>query len=250
MAFVDLVGAGPGDPELLTVRAWRAIREADVVVHDRLVSQQILDLIPAGTERIDVGKARGTVRRPQEAIQRLLVELARRGRRVVRLKGGDPFVFGRGTEELDTCLAAGIECRVVPGISSALAAPASAGVPVTERGIARSFAVVTAETRTQAGLDQLRGAVGVDTLVLMMTATRLRDVVRELIRLGRPASQPAAAIENATRAEQRVVATSLDHLANEVEHHGLGAPMTVVVGEVAARARAVALPEWVDALVA
>lgn len=234
---VALVGAGPGDPELLTLRARRLIDEADVVVHDRLVSGEIMETISADILRIDAGKARGAARDSQDEIHRRLVDLARSGLRVVRLKGGDPFVFGRGSEEQDALAAEGIDSEVVAGLSSALAGPAAAGVPMTERGRAKSFAVVTAETCEQGSLEHLGKVAGADTLVLMMGASRLGDVARELIRLGRPADQPAAAIERATRPDQRVVVSTLGDLGMEVARRGLAAPMVVVLGDVAERAR-------------
>ena len=143
---VVLVGAGPGDPELITLRGARVLAEADVIVYDRLVAPALLDLAPPGAERIYVGKEPGRAPVPQPEIERLLVDRALDGAIVVRLKGGDPFVFGRGGEELAACAAAGVPCEVVPGVSAAVAAPAAAGIPVTHRGMARSFAVVTGST--------------------------------------------------------------------------------------------------------
>ena len=233
---VALVGAGPGDPELLTIRARQMLDAADVVVHDRLVSKEILSSIRPTVHLIDVGKARDAVRATQPEIHRLLIELAYTGARVVRLKGGDPYVFGRGSEEADALGAAGLRVVVVPGLSSALTAPLSAGIPVTERGVARSFAVLTVETRSGADFETLRRLAGAETLVLLMGAKRLPEICRELMRLGRPADLPAAAIERATQPQERVLRSTLGELAEDVKKHGLRPPMTTVIGEVA-RAR-------------
>lgn len=230
---VAVVGAGPGDPELLTLRARRLLDGADVVVHDRLVSAEILASIPPGVRRIDVGKARGSARKTQPQIHRLLVEQARAGKRVVRLKGGDPYVFGRGSEEVDALAAAGLEVEVVPGLSSALTAPLAAGIPVTERGVARSFAVLTVETRAGVDFAPLRRLAGADTLVLLMGAARLAEISRELMRLGRPADLPAAIVERGTQPQQRVLRSTLAELAEDAARQGLRAPMTIVIGEVA-----------------
>jgi uroporphyrin-III C-methyltransferase len=177
---VVLVGAGPGDPELITVKGAKALSAADVVVYDRLAAPALLDLAPGAAERIYVGKQPGGHAMSQEEINAVLVDQAHLGRTVVRLKGGDPFVFGRGGEELLACAEAGISCEVIPGITSALSAPASAGIPVTQRGMARSFAVVTASTTGAAhepdAVDLSTVATATDTLVLLMAARRARDV--------------------------------------------------------------------------
>jgi len=177
---VVLIGAGPGDPELITVKGARALGEADVVIFDRLVAPALLDLCRPEAERLYVGKEPGRAAVPQERICSLLVEQAMVGRVVARLKGGDPLVFGRGGEELLACARAGVPCEVIPGITSAVAAPASAGIPVTHRGIARSFAVVTASTAGTAhapdAADLGRVATAVDTLVLLMAAGKLEDL--------------------------------------------------------------------------
>jgi len=233
---VHLVGAGPGDPGLLTLRGLELLRTADVVVHDRLVSPATLLLARRGAEIIDVGKVPGCHRVSQQSINALLVDRARQGRRVVRLKGGDPFVFGRGHEELAACRAAEVDCVVIPGVSSAIAAPAAAGIPVTARGSARSFAVVTAETavRETGSGPQLAAVRDADTLVILMGRASLAAVTRTLIEAGRDPGTPAAAIERATTPRQRVVTATLGTLAETVERNGLAAPLVVVVGEVAA----------------
>jgi len=235
---VVLVGAGPGDPELITVKGARALAEADVVVYDRLAAPALLELAPTGAERIYVGKQPGGHAMKQHEIGAVLVEQALLGRTVVRLKGGDPFVFGRGGEELLACAESGIPCEVVPGITSAVAAPSAAGIPVTHRGIARSFAVVTASTAGTAhepDATDLRGiATAVDTLVLLMAAGRLAETCRALIDAGRDPDESAALVMWATTPEERTVIGTLTDLPALAGAASLGPPATLVVGEVAA----------------
>ncbi len=229
---VVLVGAGPGDPELITVRGARALADADVVVYDRLVAPALLELSPAETERIYVGKEPGRAAVPQREIERLLVDRARDGATVVRLKGGDPFVFGRGGEEVAACAAARVPCDVVPGVSAAVAAPAAAGIPVTHRGIARSFAVVTGSTAHDDEVDLSRVA-SADTLVVLRAAGRLARTCADLIAAGRPADEPAAIVQWAWTPEQRSVVGTLTHLPILAEAASIGPPATLVVGVVA-----------------
>ena len=229
---VVLVGAGPGDPELITVRGARALADADVVVYDRLVAPGLLDLVPVGAERIYVGKEPGRAAVPQREIERLLIDRALGGATVVRLKGGDPFVFGRGGEEMAACAAAGIPCEVVPGVSSAVAAPAAAGIPVTHRGVARSFAVVTGSTAHDDEVDLSRVA-GADTLVVLMAAGRLAQTCIDLMAAGRPADEPAAIVQWAWTPEQRSVVGTLTDLPILAEAANIGPPATLVVGDVA-----------------
>ncbi len=232
-----LVGAGPGDPELITVKGAKALAAAEVVVYDRLAAPALLDLAPASAERISVGKQPGGHAMRQEEINAVLVEQARLGRTVVRLKGGDPFVFGRGGEELQACAEAGIPCEVIPGITSALSAPASAGIPVTHRGLARSFAVVTASTTGAAhepdAVDLSSVATATDTLVLLMAAGRLAETCAALIAAGRPADEPAALVMWATTPEERVVTGTLTDLPALAAAASMGPPATLIVGEVA-----------------
>ena len=228
---VALVGAGPGDPRLLTLRGAELLRGADVVVHDRLAPAALLALAPATAEIVDVGKGPGHGPR-QEEICELLVDRARRGLDVVRLKGGDPFVFGRGGEEALACRRAGIAVEVVPGVSSAIAAPAAAGIPVTHRGVASSFAVVTATLDRGTDNDLARVATAVDTLVVLMAAGRLERVCRALVAAGRDPDDPAAAVQWATAQQQRTVVGTLATLPALVDRAGLCAPATVVVGPV------------------
>jgi uroporphyrinogen III methyltransferase/synthase len=233
---VFLVGAGPGAPDLITVRGERALRAADAVVYDALAPAALLSLAPPHAERIDVGR-RGHTDPPftQDGINALLVRLAREGKRVVRLKGGDPYVFGRGGEEASACLAAGVAFEVIPGVSSAIGALAYAGIPVTDRRHSASFAVVTghkdpARVREQIRWDAL--AVAADTLVILMGMRNLPELVERLLAAGRAADTPAAAVMNGTRPDQRVVEAELAELPARVAAAGLGAPAAVVVGEV------------------
>ncbi len=230
--IVYLVGAGPGDPGLLTLRGAEVLRSADVVVHDRLVAPALLDLAPAGAERVDVGKEPGRPGPSQEEICRLLLERARAGLRVVRLKGGDPFVFGRGGEEVLACARAGVPFEVVPGVSAATAAPAAAGIPLTHRGLARSFAVVTASGAGGEAVDLAPVARGADTLVVLMAAARLEETCRALVAAGRPPSEPAAVVSWATTPRQRTVLGTLEGLPALARAAGIHAPATLVVGEV------------------
>jgi len=229
---VFLVGAGPGDPELLTVRAARLLATADVVVHDRLISPAILDLAPASAVRVDVSKRAGHVVMPQAEINEVLIEHGRAGRRVVRLKGGDPFVFGRGGEECEALLAAGVPFAVVPGISSAIAGPGAAGIPVTMRNHASAFTVVTGHV-DPAGTTpvdwEAHAATGA-TLVILMGVGQIDAIAKRLIAAGRSPDTPVAVVHAATTSEQRVVRLTLA----DVGHADLAAPSTIVVGDVAA----------------
>jgi uroporphyrin-III C-methyltransferase len=238
---VHLVGAGPGDPGLITSRGLDLLRSADVVVHDRLAGPELLREARPGADLIDVGKGRGHAALDQEEINALLIAHARAGRTVVRLKGGDPFVFGRGSEELDACREAGIPCRVVPGVSSAIAAPAAAGVPVTARGLARSFAVVTGQSAGDTAPIDFAPFAAVDTLVVLMGRATLPQVVRQLVAAGREPSTPAACIQSATTPEQRVLRATLGTIADAADREGLEAPMVTVIGAVAARAESLPL---------
>ena len=231
---VYLVGAGPGDPKLITVRGAEVLALADVVVFDRLASPSLLELAPAGAERVYAGKEPGRAAMPQSEIDALLVSRATAGRTVVRLKGGDPFVFGRGGEEALACARAGVPFEVIPGISSAFAAPAAAGIPVTHRGVARSVAVVTASTAHGDGVDLATVGAATDTLVLLMAAGTLATTCAELVRAGRPADEPAAIVQWATTVDQRQVVGTLADLPALAAAASIGPPATLVVGEVVA----------------
>lgn len=234
---VALIGGGPGDPELITVRGRRLLFEADVVVTDRLAPRGLLAQLADGVEIIDCGKSAHRHNLTQDEINAVIVERALAGQRVVRLKGGDPFVFGRGAEEVAACVAAGVAVQVVPGITSAIAAPGAAGIPVTHRGLAPDFAVVSGHRdpgRAEAGWNWPELAVGPATLVLLMGMDNLADITGELIEHGRPASTPAAVIQWATLPEQRVLRASLGSIAKESAACGMSAPSVVVIGEVCA----------------
>lgn len=227
---VALVGAGPGDPDLLTVKALRLLGDADVVVHDALVGDGVMDLIPESAERIDVGKRVGRPV-PQEMISALLVELGRQGRRVVRLKGGDPYVFGRGGEEALALIEAGIEFEVVPGVTSSVAAPAAAGVPVTHRGVSPAMTVVTGHRRNGEQPVDWRSLARVGgTIVVLMGVTHRRAIAAELIAGGLDADTPFAAIRSATTTSETVRRGTLADLGDTP----LESPATIVIGAVAA----------------
>ncbi|WP_073390421.1 uroporphyrinogen-III C-methyltransferase [Jatrophihabitans endophyticus] len=235
---VVLVGGGPGDPDLITVRGRRLVADADVVVVDRLAPRALLADLSEDVEIVDCGKSPHRHNLTQAQINEVLVDRARRGKLVVRLKGGDPFVFGRGGEEWLACVAAGVPVEVVPGLSSALAGPALAGIPVTHRKVAADFTVVSGHLDPgrppESGVDWPGLATHAGTLVILMAMDRLRLITDDLVRHGRPADTPAAVVHRATLPEQRVVRASLATLADEVERAGIGAPAVVVVGDVVA----------------
>lgn len=233
LGTVYLVGAGPGDPGLLTVRGLELLRKADVIVYDRLVNPSLLDESSPDALRIFAGKLAGGHSLPQEQINALLIAHARRDRRVVRLKGGDPFVFGRGGEEAEALAAAGIPFEVVPGVSSAVAVPAYAGIPLTHRGLASSFAVVTGHEdgcKGEPAVEWERLATAVDTLVVLMGARTLSRIVRELLAHGRSPETPVALIRwGTTEAQQTITGTLADILDKAV---GLQPPVVAVIGDV------------------
>ncbi|WP_091737977.1 uroporphyrinogen-III C-methyltransferase [Phenylobacterium immobile] len=242
---VWLVGAGPGDPDLLTVKAVKALALADVVVHDGLVSEDILALAPAGARKLSVAKRKSRHAYAQDEINRMLVAFARDGLTVVRLKGGDPFIFGRGGEELEACRAAAIVCHVVPGVTAALAAAASAGAPLTHRGSAQAVTFVTGHAAAGLGPDgQARwGEPALDweslaktnqTLVVYMGLSAAPAVAARLIAAGREAATPALVVENASRRDERRIATTLGRLAADIA--GLSGPALLMIGEAMALA--------------
>ena len=232
---VYLVGAGPGDPGLITVKGLKCLRKAEVVVYDRLVDETILGEVHKNAEKIYVGKAANHHTLEQEAINRLLVEKAREGKRVVRLKGGDPFVLGRGGEEAEALVTNKIPFEVVPGVSSAVAVPAYAGIPLTHRGVASSFTVVTGHKASSKGATSIawdRLAEGSDTLVILMGIGNLENVVDQLIRNGRPSSTPVAVITQGTTHRQRCVIGELHNITEKVRSERLEPPSVIVVGDV------------------
>ena len=234
--FVSLIGAGPGDPGLLTLRGAEALASADVVIYDYLANPALLAHAPDGAERIYVGKKAGCHTLSQDEINALLVERGLAGQRVARLKGGDPFVFGRGGEEALALVEAGVPFEVVPGVTSAVAAPAYAGIPVTHRGLASSFAVVTGHedpTKDESAVDWSRLATGVDTLVFLMGVGNLPRIVEQLVAHGRPADTPAALVRWGTMPGQQAVSGTLADIAARVEAAGLRPPAVTIVGSVA-----------------
>lgn len=234
--FIYLVGAGPGDPELLTVKAVRALAEADVVAYDELISEEILALAKHA-ELIPVGRRANGCRHHDEKIHPLVIERALEGKRVVRLKGGDPMIFGRGGEEAEEIAAAGIAFAIVPGISAALGAAASTGIPLTHREAASSVTFATAHAAKGSGDPKLAVTVPITgTVVLYMGLGRLAQTAADLIAAGREPSTPVAVIAHATRPTQRIVIGTLDSIADEVARADLPAPALIVVGDVVDRA--------------
>jgi len=233
---VYLVGSGPGDPELLTVKARRLIEEADVVLHDKLPGPEILDLIPA-ERREDVGKRAGGERTPQSYTNRRLVELARAGETVVRLKGGDPFVFGRGGEEMEALADAGVPFEVVPGITSAVGGPGVAGIPVTHRDHASSVSFVTGHedpVKDESAVDWTALAETGGTIVVLMGVGKLPEYTRALREAGLDPETPVALIERATWPGMQVATGTLDTIVAVRDREGIEPPAITVIGEVAA----------------
>ena len=233
---VWLVGAGPGDPDLLTVRALKTLQKADVVVHDGLVTGEVLDLAPSEARRISVAKRKSRHSYSQEEINRMLVAFALQGLKVVRLKGGDPFIFGRGGEELEACRAAGVACEVIPGVTAALAAGASAGAPLTHRGSAQAVTFVTghASNGAEPDLDWASLARVNQTVVIYMGLSQAAPIAARLMAAGRAPATPALVVENASRPDERRIATTLFELAAAAS--GLSGPALLIVGEAMALA--------------
>ena len=232
---VYLVGAGPGDPGLMTVKGLDCLRRADVVIYDRLVDEAVLDEARSGAEKIYVGKASNHHLFKQEAINGLLIEKAREGKTVVRLKGGDPFVLGRGGEEAEALASHGVPFKVVPGVSSAVAVPAYAGIPVTHRAVASSFTVVTghkASDKSEPAVEWEKLSAATDTLVILMGMGNLANLVDRLIKGRRLPSTPVAVITHGTTARQRCVTGTLGDIVDKVRSENLSPPSVVVVGEV------------------
>jgi len=227
---VVLIGGGPGDPDLITIRGRRELAKADVVVYDRLGPTSLLDSLAPDVEQIEAGKRPGHHTLTQDEINAVIVDRAQQGKRVVRLKGGDPFVFGRGSEEVQACVAAGITVEVVPGISSAVAGPAAAGIPVTHRGLANGYAVITGHQ-----LQDLAGLAQLDlTLVVLMGVATLPELAAGLVEAGKSSSTPVALIEQASTPHQRVTVGTLATIAATAAKVGVKNPAVIVIGDVVA----------------
>ena len=232
---VFLVGAGPGDPKLLTVRAIELLKQADTVIYDRLVGESILNLAPEKAEKLYVGKRTGKHEVPQDKITELIIEKALEGGRVVRLKGGDPFIFGRGGEEAEALVEKGIEFEVVPGVSSAVAAPMYAGIPLTHRDYAASVAIITGHRAGDAEkvIDWAKIAHVVDTMVILMGIESLEAIMQKLIDGGVNPDTPAAIVESGTLQQQRTIISKISTLAKEAEEKHVKPPAVIIIGEVA-----------------
>jgi uroporphyrin-III C-methyltransferase len=225
---VDLVGAGPGHPGLLTLLAADIVRRAEVIIHDRLIPEEVLHLAPSSCSLIPAGKRGHFESARQDEIEARLVEHALAGKRVVRLKGGDPFVYGRGWEEVLALQAKGIPWRVIPGVSSATAGPAWAGIPLTHRGVARSFAVMSGMTHSATNTEIPKA----DTIVLVMGLHRLAEIVPAFLAQGWDAATPAAAIQNGTLPDQRICISTLAGIREETSRRGFDSPTLLVIGKV------------------
>ena len=232
--FVSLVGSGPGDPELLTLKALRLIWQADVVVYDRLVSPEIMAMVPHGVSQISVGKSSGKHCVPQNQINEILVSLASSGRRVVRLKGGDPYIFGRGGEEALVLKQHGIPFEVVPGVTAAAGCSSYSGIPLTHRGLNHGVRFITGHLQNDESLDVDWSKLADPdcTLVIYMGLANLQQICNELVAAGLPATTPAAAIHGGTTREQQKVISNLAELDQAVDNAGLKSPVTIIVGEV------------------
>ena len=239
---VYLVGAGPGDRKLLTVRAVELLKDADVVIYDRLVGESILKLAPEKAEKIYVGKRTGKHEVPQRKITELIIEKAQHSGKVVRLKGGDPFIFGRGGEEAEALSERGIEFEVVPGVSSAVAAPTYAGIPLTHRDYAASVAIITGHRAgdSEHAINWPKIADAVDTMVILMGVESLQAITKKLIEGGLNPEMPAAIIESGTLKNQRTIIGKIVTLAKDAEEKQVKPPAVIVIGEVAKLGRKLA----------
>jgi uroporphyrin-III C-methyltransferase len=232
---VFLVGSGPGDPELLTLKADRLIKSADVMVCDQLPGKEILESIPESVEKIDAGKSAGNHKLSQNEINQVLINKAREGKTVVRLKGGDPYIFGRGGEEAEELVKEGINFEVVPGITSAIAVPAYAGIPLTHRDHASMVTFITGHedpTKDESSLDWESLANFEGTIVILMGVKRLKQNTQQLIKHGKDPKTPVAIIENGTHSDQRVTVGSIESIADIAEDRGVKPPAITVIGDV------------------
>jgi uroporphyrinogen III methyltransferase/synthase len=232
---VYLVGAGPGDPGLISQKGAECLAKAEVVVYDRLLDERLLNLAPPNAETIYVGKTAGKHSKKQSEINKLLIDRAKKGKRVIRLKGGDPFVLGRGGEEAEALKDKGIPFEIVPGVSSVVAVPAYAGIPLTHREMASSFAVITgheADSKGVSSINWAKLATAVDTLVFLMGMKNLPEITAKLIENGRSPDTPVAVIQNGTSADQKTVVGNLENIAAKAEEADLSPPAVIIVGEV------------------
>jgi len=231
---VALVGAGPGDPDLLTIQAYRFIKQADVAIYDRLVSKEIMALLPNDCQLVYVGKKEADHRVPQDGINQLLVDHALLGKKVVRLKGGDPFVFGRGSEEAQFALSHGVACHIVPGMTAASACTSYAGIPLTHRKVARSCTLITGNVQDNGALDLPWHTLNdkEQTIVFYMGIKSLPIITKQLIKAGRDQQTPAALIRKGTHQEQQVVKGCLANLTELVTLHNIKPPSLIVIGDV------------------
>ncbi len=232
---VYLVGAGPGNPDLMTLKAVKTLKRADVVIYDSLVTKDVMKNVPSSAKKIFVGKRPGSHTMPQNKINRIMIEKAREGKTVVRLKGGDPFLFGRGGEETQDLRKQGIKFEIVPGVTSALAAPAYAGIPLTHRAYASSVAIVTGHEdphRKEARVNWSKLATAVDTIVVLMGVEKLAGIVEELIKGGRKPKTKVAIIEWGTTKHQKVVIGVLGDIVGKAVEHRVKSPAVVVIGDV------------------
>jgi len=231
---VALVGAGPGDPDLLTLQAYRFIKQAEVVIYDRLVSEEIMALIPQGCEQIYVGKKQENHRVPQDGINQLLVDYAKKSKKVVRLKGGDPFVFGRGSEEALFLLEHSIACHIVPGMTAASACTSYAGIPLTHRKVARSCTLITGNVQDNGALDLPWQTLSdsEQTVVFYMGIKSLPIITQQLIKVGRSGDTPAALIRKGSHQKQQVIKGNLESLESLVKLHNIKPPSLIVIGNV------------------
>ena len=242
---VHIVGAGPGDPDLLTLRALRVLRQADVVIHDRLIGPEILDFARPDAERIYVGKAKSNHSRPQGEINALMASRAAQGQRVVRLKGGDPFVFGRGGEEMQYLLSRGIAVEIVPGITAATGCAAFAGIPLTHRDHATAVTFISGHAKDgEPDLDWAALAAGRQTIVVYMGVSTAGNIARRLIGNGMTPSTPVAVVENGTLPSQKTVTGTLLRLEYLIEDNGIGGPALIIIGDVVRAAAANCATAW------
>ncbi|TWX72515.1 uroporphyrinogen-III C-methyltransferase [Colwellia sp. C1TZA3] len=248
---VALVGSGPGDAELLTIRALRFIEQADVAIYDRLVSDEIMALLPQDCERLYVGKEQAKHCVPQDKINELLVKYAQQGRKVLRLKGGDPFIFGRGGEEAEFLLKNGISCHLCPGITAASGCTTYAGIPLTHRGVAQGCTFITGHTQNdgQLNLPWQSLSCSSQTVVFYMGINTLPSITEQLIKHGRDGNTPAALIRKGTQPEQQIFRGTLSSLANLATEHKVTPPTLIVIGEVVNQLTDIALtkPGFLDA---